>query len=55
MLNLDEHTVTIKEFELLRLFLSHSDMAFTRDQFFNDVLCKRLRHWYFAGTSVKGI
>ena len=44
--NIDEHTVTIdgeritltyKEFELLRLFLSHPGMAFTRDQLFNEV------------------
>lgn len=42
----DEHTVTVegqrvqltfKEFELLRLFLTHVGMAFTRDQLFNDV------------------
>lgn len=46
MVNIDEHTVTIdgeritltyKEFELLRLFLSHPGMAFTRDQLFNEV------------------
>ena len=45
-LNLDGHTVTaegqrvtltVKEFELLRLFLSHPGMAYTRDQLFNDV------------------
>ena len=30
-------TLTYKEFELLRLFLSHPGMAFTRDQLFNDV------------------
>ena len=44
--DLDSHTVTaegqrvtltFKEFELLRLFLSHPGMAFTRDQLFNDV------------------
>ena len=44
--NLDEPTVTgdgqnivltYKEFELLRLFLSHQGMAFTRDQLFNEV------------------
>ena len=44
--DLDGHTVTaagervvltFKEFELLRLFLSHSGVAFTRDQLFNDV------------------
>lgn len=46
IVNIDEHTVTIdgeritltyKEFELLRLFLSHLGMAFTRDQLFNEV------------------
>ncbi len=46
IVNIDEHTVTIdgeritltyKEFELLRLFLSHQGMAFTRDQLFNEV------------------
>ena len=45
-LDLDGHTVTAegervtltyKEFELLRLFLSHPGMAFTRDQLFNDI------------------
>ncbi len=45
-LNLAEHTVTadgkrisltFKEFELLRLFLSHPGMAFTRDQLFAEV------------------
>ncbi len=45
-LNLDERTVmadhqpvalTYKEFELLRLFLSHQGMAFTRDQIFNEI------------------
>ena len=30
-------TLTFKEFELLRLFLSHPGMAYTRDQLFNDV------------------
>ena len=44
--NLDRRTVTVdgervtltfKEFELLRLFLSHPGMAFTRDQLFNEV------------------
>ena len=44
--DLDGHTVTaagervvltFKEFELLRLFLSHPGVAFTRDQLFNDV------------------
>ena len=29
--------LTYKEFELLRLFLAHPGMAFTRDQLFNDV------------------
>ena len=46
IVNIDEHTVTIdgeritltyKEFELPRLFLSHPGMAFTRDQLFNEV------------------
>ena len=46
VMNVDEHTVsaggeritlTYKEFELLRLFLSHQGMAFTRDQLFNEV------------------
>lgn len=46
IVNIDEHTATIdgeritltyKEFELLRLFLSHPGMAFTRDQLFNEV------------------
>ena len=45
-MNTEEHTVnaageqitlTYKEFELLRLFLSHPGMAFTRDQLFNEV------------------
>ena len=45
-MNLDEHTVnvdgerimlTYKEFELLRLFLSHPGMAFTREQLLNEV------------------
>lgn len=44
--NLDEHTVTAdservqltyKEFELLRLFLSHPGVAFTRDQLFGEI------------------
>lgn len=44
--DLDAHTVTVdgarvaltyKEFELLRLFLSHPGMAFTRDQLFQEV------------------
>ena len=46
MLNLDEHTVTVdgervmltyKEFELLRLFLSHPGTAFTREQLLSEV------------------
>ena len=46
VVNLDEHTVTVdkeriqltlKEFELLRLFLSHPGIAFTRDQLLNDI------------------
>jgi two-component system alkaline phosphatase synthesis response regulator PhoP len=46
IVNLDEHTVTadgtrimltFKEFELLRLFLSHPGTAFTRDQLFNEI------------------
>lgn len=46
VVNPEEHTVTadgeriqltLKEFELLRLFLSHPGMAFTRDQLFNDI------------------
>ena len=45
-MNLREHTVavsgnqvtlTYKEFELLRLFLSHPGIAFTRDQIFNEI------------------
>lgn len=45
-LNLDEHTVTVddkrvqltyKEYELLRLFLSHPGTAFTREQLFAEV------------------
>lgn len=45
-LNLDEHTVSVdgervqltyKEFELLRLFLSHPGTAFTREQLFAEV------------------
>lgn len=44
--NADEHTVTIdgnrielthKEYELLRLFLSHPGIAYTRDQLFNEI------------------
>ena len=30
-------TLTYKEFELLRLFLPHPGMAFTRDQLFNEI------------------
>lgn len=46
IVNLDEHTVTadgkrilltFKEFELLRLFLSHPGMVYTRDQLFNEI------------------
>ena len=46
VLNLDEHTVTLddarvmltyKEYELLRLFLSHPGTAFTREQLLADV------------------
>lgn len=46
VLNLSEHTVSIrgeripltyKEFELLRLFLTHRGVAFTRDQLFHDI------------------
>jgi len=46
MVNVDERTVTVdgarvqltyKEFEILRLFLSHPGMVFTREQLFNDV------------------
>ena len=46
VVDLDAHTVTVdgarvaltyKEFELLRLFLSHPGMAFTRDQLFNEI------------------
>ena len=46
VLNLDERTLTVddervqvtyKEFELLRLFMNHPGMAFTRDQLFADV------------------
>ena len=45
-MNLDEHTVTadgarveltLKEFELLRTFLAHSGMVFTRDQLLTDI------------------
>ena len=43
---MDEHTVTVdgsriqltyKEYELLRLFLSHPGIVFTRDKLFNNV------------------
>jgi len=46
VVNLDEHTVladgerialTYKEFELLRMFLSHPGMAYTREQLFTQV------------------
>ena len=46
VLSLDEHTVTAdgeriqltyKEFEILKLFLLHPGMVFTRDKLFNDV------------------
>ncbi len=46
VVNLDEHTVTAegrritltyKEFELLRLFMSHPCIAFTRDQLFSEI------------------
>ncbi len=46
VMNLEEHTVTadgeriqltLKEFALLRLFLAHPGMAFTRDRLFNDI------------------
>ena len=46
VVDLDAHTVTVdgarvaltyKDFELLRLFLSHPGMAFTRDQLFQEV------------------
>lgn len=46
LVNLDEHTVTadgerilltFKEFEILRLFLSHPGRVYTRDQLFNDI------------------
>lgn len=46
IVNVDEHTVTAdgerivltyKEFELLKLFLSHPGIAFSRDQLFNEV------------------
>lgn len=46
IVNLDEHTVTAdgerilltyKEFEILRLFLSHPGMVYTRDRLFNKI------------------
>ena len=46
IVNLDEHTVTVdgnrvlltyKEFELLRMFLSHPGMVYTREQLFSQV------------------
>lgn len=46
IINLDEHTVTAdgnrilltyKEFEILRLFLSHPGMVYTREQLLNDI------------------
>ena len=46
ILNLDEHTVTVsgnrialtyKEYELLRIFLSHPGMVYTREQLFSQV------------------
>lgn len=46
IVNLDEHTVTadgerilltFKEFEILRLFLLHPGMVYTRDRLFNDI------------------
>lgn len=46
IVNLDEHTViadgerillTFKEFEILRLFLSHPGMVYTRDRLFSDI------------------
>lgn len=46
VINLDEYTVTadgervtltLKEFELLKLFMSHPGIAFTRDQLFNEI------------------
>lgn len=46
VVNLDEHTViadgnrvllTYKEFELLRMFLSHPEMVYTREQLFSQV------------------
>ena len=46
VINLDEYTVTadgervtltLQDFELLKLFLSHPGIAFTRDQLFNEI------------------
>ena len=46
VVNLDEHTITAdkkrilltyKEFELLKLFLSHPGIVYTREQLFNDI------------------
>lgn len=46
IVNLDEHTVTadgerilltFKEFEILRLFLSHPNIVYSRDQLFNEI------------------
>ena len=46
VINLDEYTVTadgaritltLKEYELLKLFMSHPGTAFTRDQLFNEI------------------
>ena len=46
VVNLDEHTVSVdgkrvqltyKEFELLRMFLSHPGMAYTREQLFSQI------------------
>ena len=46
IVNLDEHTITAdkkrilltyKEFELLKLFLSHPGIVYTREQLFNDI------------------
>ncbi len=46
VVNLDEHTVSVdgkrvmltyKEYELLKLFLSHPGVAFSRDQLFNEI------------------
>lgn len=46
VVNLDEHTVTVnnerilltlKEFDMLRLFLSHPGIVYTREQLFNEI------------------